>query len=151
MLSDKTRSTNVSLTFIRWTKFWCVYEQLSMTWTRRSDAFTHALKPHSSWASEENKTKATLVAEEPIVYPPTRLLRKFMMDAQLPHVVSRMKLKFGSVSQMLPEPSSTITKSIASPQETKNFNETASLAIICSQSQRNSRASIRIHKRNSQR
>ena len=66
---------------------------------------------------ESNRTRPTMVYDGPMVRPFTMLYTNCLMKPQLPHVESRPYTKLGSASQMLPESSSTNTRSMFVPPE----------------------------------
>jgi hypothetical protein len=66
-----------------------------------------------SWDVVENRTSPTLVAPAPLcrTSPARKSCRKDVMNLQLLHVELRPYLNCGSVSQILPDPSTTNTRS----------------------------------------
>ena len=68
---------------------------------------------HPTTAAESNRTRPTMVLDGPMFIPLTMSYTNCCMNLQLPHVESRPYTKFGSASHILPESSSTKTRSIS--------------------------------------
>ena len=85
---------------------------ISIPLSSLSQSASYASSLHPTAASELNRITPTIVADGPMFIPLTMLYTNCLMNPQLPHVESRPYMKFGSASQMLPESSSTNTRSM---------------------------------------